>query len=167
MLGWKYLMTPLWNMSTEEYVALFTAPRPEGNYGTMIMNTGGHWTSHLFLALKDDSMFNEGIFNIVEFFEEAMNEWAHNVQALLDRARESGTGAAERAGQPPRQVLVRAYLPGNHACHEHRMPLKKYTPANFEWYNWNQIEDFNRAFEVSLRPTSLTFCSVAGLVADS
>ena len=158
---------PLWNLAPEEYVRIFTAPRPEGNYATMVVSTGGHWTTHLFEALRDPSMFNEGIQNVVNFFPEAMRAWADQVQALLhaaardhppppppvgvglDKKRALEEAQLARAGTGrPRQVVVRAYLPGHEDCHDFREPISRYTKGKNGWYNWNQIGDMNRAFEV-------------------
>ena len=136
----------LWNLAPAEYMRIFTAPRPEGNFGTMVVSTAGHWTTHLFSALSDPGLFANGIENVVAFFPEAMRAWAYEVQALLDEA-EHGPRAARRQ----RQVVVRAYLPGHEDCHEHREPIANYTGGPGGWWNWNQIGDFNRAFEVRPR----------------
>ena len=148
-----------WNVSPEEYVKIFTSPLPQGNYATMVVSTGGHWTTTLFAGLKDTSMFKDGIENVVGFFSEAMEAWAREVQALLDDAEEVEwatrrlkIGRMRGRKTAPKQVVVRAYLPGHEDCHDHREPWTSYTPGRWGWYNWNQIGDFNDAFEVRARP---------------
>ncbi|KAH9941120.1 uncharacterized protein BXZ73DRAFT_88307 [Epithele typhae] len=155
---------PIWNLSPEEYMGILNTPRPAGGYSTLIVSTGGHWTTHLFEGLKDDALFHEGIFNVVDFFHEAMQVWAGEVQALLDSHR-ADDGAEEDAsdkqlGLAPggrrvttpakprstRQVLVRAYLPGHEDCHLNSAPTRRYAKGPNGWWNWNQIGDFNRAF---------------------
>ncbi|KAI0762158.1 hypothetical protein BD413DRAFT_484999 [Trametes elegans] len=133
----------VWNLAPSEYVKLFTAPTPRANYATMIVSTGGHWTTTLFAGLKDPELPKDGILNVIEFFGEAMEAWARQVQALLDAADNE-----ERNRR--RQVLARAYLPGHEDCHDYREPTKDYKPGQWGWYNWNQIGDFNREFEAVL-----------------
>ncbi|KAI0699875.1 hypothetical protein C8T65DRAFT_296188 [Cerioporus squamosus] len=146
-----------WNLSPEEYVKIFTSPLPQGNYATMIVSTGGHWTTTLFAGLKDTSMFKDGIENVLGFFSEAMEAWAREVQALLDDAEEAEwasrrltIGRLRGRKMAPKQVVVRAYLPGHEDCHDHREPWTSYKPGRWGWYNWNQIGDFNDAFEAVL-----------------
>ncbi|KAI0329672.1 hypothetical protein GY45DRAFT_842770 [Cubamyces sp. BRFM 1775] len=147
-----------WNLSPAEYVKLFTAPLPRANYATMVVSTGGHWTTTLFAGLKDPALPKDGIQNVVDFFGEAMEAWAREVQGLLDEAEkeerqtalDGAAGAVRGHRRAPRQVVVRAYLPGHEDCHDHRKPLTEYTPGRWGWYNWNQIGDFNRAFETVL-----------------
>ncbi|KAI0630069.1 hypothetical protein C8Q77DRAFT_1136192 [Trametes polyzona] len=138
-----------WNLSPSEYVKIFTSPLPLGNYATMVVSTGGHWTTTLFEGLKDSSLPKDGIQNVVAFFAETMDAWAREVQALLDEANkeERGRGRLGRSRRAPRQVVVRAYLPGHEDCHDYRAPLQEYTPGRWGWYNWNQIGDFNHKFE--------------------
>ncbi|TBU36537.1 hypothetical protein BD309DRAFT_878227 [Dichomitus squalens] len=146
-----------WNTSPQEYAKIFTSPLPEGNYGTMIVSTGGHWTTTLFSGLKDESMFKDGIQNVIDFFGEAMEVWAREVQSLLDDAQEEEwrklrnkigrlTGGSKRS----RQVVVRAYLPGHEDCHNYRAPIETYGKGRWGWYNWNQIDLYNDAFEAVL-----------------
>ena len=155
-----------WNLSPAEYVKLFTAPLPRANYATMVVSTGGHWTTTLFAGLKDPELPKDGIQNVVDFFGEAMEAWAREVQSLLDEAEkrerkvaQSGAAGVARGHQrAPRQVVVRAYLPGHEDCHDHRKPLTEYKPGRWGWYNWNQIGDFNHAFEVRRIPLPTSFC---------
>ncbi|KAH9941121.1 uncharacterized protein BXZ73DRAFT_98333 [Epithele typhae] len=153
---------PHWNLSPAEYVDILTTPRPAGGYSTLIVSSAGHWTTHNFEALRDYALFNEGIFNVVDFFREAMRSWADEVQAALDRIAsprsEEGTDAQRRlapGGRPvsvrtkPRsaqQVLVRAYVPGHDGCHNKNEPVRRYKKDMAVSYNWPQIVDFNRAF---------------------
>ena len=143
-------------MSPEEYVREFTAPLPQGNYATMVVSTGGHWTTTMLAGLKDTQLFHDGVYNVVSFFREAMDAWARDVQGMLrdtevaERRSRSRKHGEER--RPPRQVVVRAYLPGHEDCHNFRAPIGEYAKGVNGWYNWNQIGDFNRAFEVRLLP---------------
>ncbi|KAI0744295.1 hypothetical protein C8Q80DRAFT_1186117 [Daedaleopsis nitida] len=139
----------VWNLPPSEYVKILTSPLPEGNYATLVVSTAGHWTTTLFAGLKDANKFNDGIHNVVDFFQEAMHAWAQEVQRLLDEAEKAEQRATGDMGRQraPRQVLARAYLPGHEDCHDSREPTTKYKPGPNGWYNWNQIKDFNRAFE--------------------
>ncbi|KAH9942482.1 uncharacterized protein BXZ73DRAFT_88044 [Epithele typhae] len=153
----------VWNLSPEEYVGMLTTPRPAGGYSALIVSTGGHWTTHLFEALRDASLVGEGIFNIVDFFRDAMRVWADDVQALLyqDAALAGGGwphlapgGRLVRAGarsKSAHQVLVRAYLPGHDGCHDASAPVERYTKEMSTSWNWEQIGDMNRAFADVLR----------------
>ncbi|EIW63587.1 uncharacterized protein TRAVEDRAFT_161946 [Trametes versicolor FP-101664 SS1] len=142
-----------WNLAPAEYVKIFTAPLPRGNYATMVVSTGGHWTTTLFAGLKDAQLPKDGIENVVSFFGEAMDAWAGEVQALLYAAEkeERAMRSFHRKGRPPRQVVARAYLPGHEDCHDHRVPDKEYKPGRWGWYNWNQIGDLNNKFEAVLQ----------------
>ncbi|KAH9942489.1 uncharacterized protein BXZ73DRAFT_88047 [Epithele typhae] len=154
---------PLWNLSPEEYVGMLTTPRPAGGYSTLIVSTGGHWTTHLFEALKDASLFNDGIFTVIDFFRDAMRVWADEVQTLLDRdtPRADGGqphlapgGRPAHAGSRPKsahQVLVRAYLSGHDGCHNAGSPVQRFTKEMVVSFNWPQIGDMNRAFADILR----------------
>ena len=140
-----------WTESPSEYVRLFTAPLPQANYATMVVSTGGHWTTTLLAGLRDAQLFNEGVYNVVAFFAEAMDAWARDVQRLLGEAEREGRwrgGVRGREGRAPRQVVVRPYLPGHEDCHSYRAPVGEYTKGPAGLYNWNQIVDYNRAFEV-------------------
>lgn len=146
-----------WNLSPAEYLKVFMSPLPHGNYGTMVVSTGGHWTTTLLAGLKDTHMYKDGIQNVIDFFGEAMEAWATEVQMLLDDARavdweQRRVEVGKLRGRPvvPKQVVVRAYLPGHEDCHDHRKPWTVYKPGRWGWYNWNSISDFNRAFEVRL-----------------
>ncbi|KAI0665876.1 hypothetical protein C8Q78DRAFT_1083449 [Trametes maxima] len=139
-----------WNLQPSEYVKLFTAPAPRGNYATMVVSTGGHWTTTLFAGLRDPALPKDGIQNVVQFFGEAMEAWAREVQALLDEAERADTALVRGRKRAPRQVVVRAYLPGHEDCHDHREPYTEVQPGKWGWYNWNQIKDFNRQFEAVL-----------------
>ncbi|KDQ55664.1 hypothetical protein JAAARDRAFT_158990 [Jaapia argillacea MUCL 33604] len=132
-----------WTLSPNFYMHLFTAPLPEANYGTLVMSTGGHWTTWLFYGYRDESKPVEGygINGILEFFGDAMEEWAGIVQKTLDDDR-------KRQRQVKRQVVIRSYLPGHEDCHKHKEPLKEtipLTPAS-PW-NWYWLQDFNSVFK--------------------
>lgn len=129
-----------WSMSPSEYMDIF---QKEGNYGTLVISTGGHWTVTLFSGLEE-------IDRVLEFFRVAMKRWADDVTALLARAPQT---AGKRRF---RQVVIRAYLPGHEDCHSYRQPWTTYQPFKWNWYNWGQIKDFNAIFDVSL-PTSFSW----------
>jgi len=127
-----------WSMSPVEYMDIF---QNQGNYGTLVISTGGHWTVSLFAGLKE-------IDRVLDFFRVAMKKWADDVTAMLARAPQT---AGERRS---RQVVIRAYLPGHEDCHDHREPWVTYQPFKWNWYNWGQIKDFNRIFqEVTSSPS--------------
>ena len=145
----------VWNLPPSEYLKILNAPLPEGNYATLVVSTGGHWTTTLFAGLKDKHMYKDGIRNVLEFFSEAMEAWAKEVQMLLDDAaalewenRKMEVGREKGYQKPPKQVVARAYLPGHEDCHDYRQPSTSYRPGPNGWYNWNQIGEFNERFEV-------------------
>lgn len=145
-----------WTLDPAAYVKTFTTPLPEGNYATMVVSTGGHWTTTLFSGLKDADMHNDGIQNVLGFFGEAMAAWARQVQAMLDAAEQADWETRRtQVGRPgarahalERRVVVRPYLPGHEDCHSHRAPTRSYKKGRWGWYNWNEIGKYNDAFEV-------------------
>ncbi|KAF7976817.1 hypothetical protein HWV62_5492 [Athelia sp. TMB] len=142
-----------WSLSPQEYMALFTAPAPAGNYGTLIASTGGHWTTTLLHGFRDDAAGVDagfGIAGVIGFFEHAMERWAREVQALLDADRR----ADPRPGRRPRRVVVRAYTPGHEDCKDHREPWRMYQPGRWKHYNWFWIKDYNQIFEKVLKSAS-------------
>ena len=127
-----------------KYLEIFQKPLPEGNYGTLVISTAGHWTTTLLRGFRDESKGENagfGIDNMFPFFEKAMTKWADTIQDALTTDR--GT-----AGGRSRQVVVRAYLPGHEDCHSHRQPWTEWQPFKWKWYNWAWISDFNKVFEV-------------------
>ncbi|KDQ55677.1 hypothetical protein JAAARDRAFT_133460 [Jaapia argillacea MUCL 33604] len=140
-----------WNMSPSEYMPIFLAPLPEANYGTLIVSTGGHWTTTLFQGYRDESLTSSGygILNLLSFFRESMDLFASMVQKAIneDRVRQAvqAKGAGRRVVE--RKVVARAYLPGHEDCHSWREPWSVYKPFVWNWYNWAWIGDFNRVFE--------------------
>ena len=133
-----------WSLSPKEYLEIFQKPLPEGNYGTLVISTAGHWTTTLLRGFRDESKGENagfGIDNMFPFFEKAMTKWADTIQDALTTDR--GT-----AGGRSRQVVVRAYLPGHEDCHSHRQPWTEWQPFKWKWYNWAWISDFNKVFEV-------------------
>ncbi len=145
-----------WTLDPAAYVKTFTTPLPEGNYATMVVSTGGHWTTTLFSGLKDADMHNDGIQNVLGFFGEAMAAWARQVQAMLNAAEQADWETRRtQVGRPgarahalERRVVVRPYLPGHEDCHSHRAPTRSYKKGRWGWYNWNEIGKYNDAFEV-------------------
>lgn len=131
-----------WSLSPFEYTTLFLS----GGYSTMIVSTGGHWTTTLFggygekseVVLEDAA---KGIDGVLDFFEHTMTKWAGEVQNLLDDA------ASKDGDRKKREVVVRAYLTGHEDCHKHRDPWKEIQPMVWGWYNWAQIWKFNDIFE--------------------
>ncbi|KAK7677510.1 hypothetical protein QCA50_019516 [Cerrena zonata] len=132
-----------WSLSPKDYLEIFQKPLPEGNYGTLVISTAGHWTTTLFRGFRDESKGEDagfGIDNMFPFFEAAMKKWADTIQDGLTSDR--GT-----AGGRSRQVVVRAYLPGHEDCHNHRQPWTEWHPFQWKWYNWAWIGDFNKVFQ--------------------
>ncbi|KAH9839020.1 uncharacterized protein C8Q71DRAFT_704131 [Rhodofomes roseus] len=133
-----------WSLSPEYYVRdLFL----EGHYGTLVASTGGHWTTTLLSAFRDEGARGEGIDGVLGFFDAAMRRWAEDVQGILDdyerRGRRWGLGRRRER----KQVVVRAYLPGHEDCHNERAPWREWRPFVWNWYNWGSIWEFNRIFE--------------------
>ncbi|KAJ3505727.1 hypothetical protein NLJ89_g7266 [Agrocybe chaxingu] len=132
----------VWTMPPAEYLGEFNAPLPEGNYGTMIVSTAGHWTTNLFAKTSPP-----GIEGVINLFREAMKHWMDEVQMALwqsHKLRSAKMGASQR--KRPR-VIVRAYLPGHENCHDHREPWKTIQPWNNRWFNWADIWEFNDVFD--------------------
>ncbi|TFK53758.1 hypothetical protein OE88DRAFT_1278028 [Heliocybe sulcata] len=129
-----------WSPSPKEYLPeLFSEPA-KTHYTTLIVSTAGHWTTTLFRGYRDESLSDDegyGIFGLLNFFEEAMERWATEVQQYFDTHR----------GGERRQVIVRAYLPGHEDCHNHKQPWTEYKEFDWKWYNWFWIRDYNSIFE--------------------
>ena len=135
-----------WSLSPKEYMPLFTSPTPQGNYGTLIVNTAGHWTTTLLHGFRDESKADSGygIDDVLDFFEEAMKVWAKEVQEALDQDRRDGSKGVEGA----RKVVVRSYMPGHEDCRNIYEPWKEWKPYIWNSYNWAWIKDFNQIFQV-------------------
>jgi hypothetical protein len=122
----------------------------------MIVSSAGHWTVGTFSGLKNDSMPFGGIDNVLTFFKHAMPVWTRMVQGWIRGAehaadRNEGGGAVTKGGRR-RQVIVRAYLPGHDNCHNIFTPWTYYEQEHNNLpYNWGQIKDFNRIFEVRVQ----------------
>lgn len=130
-----------WSMSPSEYMPKFLSDS-EFNYGTLVVSTAGHWTTTLMSAFRDEEAGDEagyGIANVKSFFEIAMREWAFQVQEAIRNYRSKG-------GRRPKQVVVRAYLPGHENCRNHYEPWTEIEPYQWPWYNWPWIPDFNEIF---------------------
>ncbi|KAF9000458.1 hypothetical protein BDQ17DRAFT_1359645 [Cyathus striatus] len=112
----------------------FHCSLPGANYATMIVSTGGHWTTTLLSGLKDESKPGDGIDSVLQLFEVSMQYWAKEVQERLWSAQRGSRGRGMR-----RRVLVRAYLPGHEDCHSHREPWKEIVPFVWGWYNWGRF----------------------------
>ncbi|KAF8639557.1 hypothetical protein AX17_001461 [Amanita inopinata Kibby_2008] len=134
----------VWTLSPTEYLDIFTTPLPQANYRTMVVSTAGHWTTTLFHGFRDEGKADKGygIEGVLTFFENAMRQWAKEVQTALQRSEMEGKGK--------RRVVVRAYLPGHEDCHDHREPWSKIKPFVWNWYNWGSIWEFNKIFEASI-----------------
>ncbi|KIK91224.1 hypothetical protein PAXRUDRAFT_149979 [Paxillus rubicundulus Ve08.2h10] len=133
----------MWSSSPSEYMPAFLSSPPDGNYGTLVVSTAGHWTTTLMSAFRDEEAGDEagwGIEGVKAFFKVAMRTWAGQVQGALDEYRRNG-------GTRPKQVVVRAYLPGHEDCHDHRKPWSSIEPYHWNWYNWPWIGDFNAIFQ--------------------
>lgn len=133
-----------WSLSPSEYMPIFLSSPPEGNFGTLVVSTAGHWTTTLMSAFHDDDAGEAagyGIEGVKAFFRLAMRSWAEEVQHAIREYRQHG-------GRRPKQVVVRAYLPGHEDCHNHREPWTEIVPYQWRWYNWPWIQDFNVIFQV-------------------
>lgn len=136
----------VWTVPVQEYLDVFFSPMSKGNYGTMIVSTGGHWTTSLFRYFKDEG---NGIEDLLEFFEFAMVQWGAQVQtAIWKEQKRLGVKTSSKVG--PKKVVVRAYLPGHEDCHAFRKAWTEIKPFRWNWYNWGSIEDFNARFKVWL-----------------
>jgi len=141
-----------WSLSPSEYMPTLLASPPEGNFGTLIVSTGGHWTTTLMSAFRDEEAgeaVGYGIEGVKAFFKVAMRTWAGQVQDAIDEYRRNG-------GTRPKQVVVRAYLPGHEDCHDHREPWTEIQPYQFRWYNWPWIQDYNAIFKDLLATPEFT-----------
>ena len=140
-----------WSMSPSEYMPEFLGDLPDFNYGTLVVSTAGHWTTTLMGAFRDEEAGDEagyGITNVKSFFDIAMREWAFQVQEAIRNYRSKG-------GRRPKQVVVRAYLPGHENCHNIHEPSTEIEPYHWRWYNWPWIQDFNDIFKVCRSSPSL------------
>lgn len=147
----------VWTKPLHEYLDIFLAPPPKGNYGTMIVSTGGHWTTTLFSYFRDEEKKDSGygIDGVLDFFELAMQGWAAEVQTALSK-EERRLGV--KRGRKGKKVVVRAYLPGHEDCHSFRQARKEVQPFVWNWYNWGNIWDFNARFQV---------CFSGGLIVET
>lgn len=133
-----------WSLSPSEYMPMFLSSAPEGNFGTLVVSTAGHWTTTLMSAFRDEEAGDAagyGIEGVKSFFKLAMRSWAGQVQDAINEYRRHG-------GKGQKQVIVRAYLPGHESCHDHREPWTEIAPYTWRWYNWPWIQDFNAIFQV-------------------
>ncbi|KAI0784629.1 hypothetical protein C8Q75DRAFT_375836 [Abortiporus biennis] len=133
-----------WTLPPSDYLSVFQKPLPEGNYGTLIVNTAGHWSTNLLAGFLADTMPENhlGMAGVLQFFEKAMTLWADQIQAIL--SLDKGT-----AGGRSRQVIVRSYNPGHEKCHDKWGSYYHLIPGPFKqhWSNWEYIEEFNRIFQ--------------------
>ena len=136
----------VWTVPVAEYLSEFVAPLPQGNYKTMVVSTGGHWTTETFAKTSPNG--TEGVLNL---FEHAAKFWADEVETHLreheDRSPSWILGPFARK-MMRRRVVVRAYLPGHEDCHSFREPWKIVQPFKWNWWNWGEIWKFNVIFEV-------------------
>jgi hypothetical protein len=138
----------VWSMPVHEYLDIFLSASPKANYGTMIVSTGGHWTTTLFSYFRDEEKTDSGygINDVLDFFEFAMESWAAEVQMALWKEERRLGPKIVRKGK--KKVVVRAYLPGHEDCHSHREAWTEVQPFVWNWYNWGNIWDFNARFQV-------------------
>ncbi|KAJ4490989.1 hypothetical protein J3R30DRAFT_3427842 [Lentinula aciculospora] len=145
----------VWTMSPSQYVSdILLSPLPKGNYANLIVSTAGHWTTTMFSGYANDTdkadveHHGEGIDGLIDFFGEAMEFWANQVQ---DTIMNDQTGVVlASGGRARRQAMVRAYLPGHEDCHDHRKPWAEIEPMKWNWYNWGSIWKYNEIFETLL-----------------
>ncbi|OJA09987.1 hypothetical protein AZE42_03825 [Rhizopogon vesiculosus] len=132
-----------WSLSPSEYMPMFLAAPPESNYGTLVVSTGGHWTTGTLNAFRNEDAGEDagyGVQQILVFFKVAMRTWAGQVQDAMTEYRRNG-------GKRPKQVVVRAYLPGHEDCHDYLEPTTTIPKFNWKFYNWPWIKDFNSEFQ--------------------
>ena len=143
-----------WSLSPKEYMPMFLAPLPEANYGTLVVSTGGHWTTTLLHGFRDESKKDSGygIDGVIKFFDHAMRKWATDVQFALDADQRNRNNARHKQY---RRVVVRAYLPGHEDCHKIFQPWTHWHKPKWDWFNWSWIKDFNTVFEVRVLPSPL------------
>ncbi|KAJ8586121.1 hypothetical protein M405DRAFT_772077 [Rhizopogon salebrosus TDB-379] len=135
-----------WSLSPSEYMPTFLASPPEANYGTLVVSTGGHWTTTTMRAFRDEEAgqyAGYGIQNVIAFFKVAMRTWAGQVQDAITEYHRNG-------GKRPKQVVVRAYLPGHEDCHNYLEPTTEIPSWQNRWFNWPWIENFNEEFQTLL-----------------
>lgn len=151
----------VWTLSPKEYFDIFTKPLPEGNYATMIVSTGGHWTTNLFHGYhrepQDGATTSQPVWGydgLIQFYQEVMLRWADDVQRLLNNVEARSfewtlgkTFVSRRKREP--KVLVRAYLPGHEDCHKQRVPWDEIKPFDSNWWNWRELGRFNDVFKVT------------------
>ncbi|KAF8149407.1 hypothetical protein B0H34DRAFT_667509 [Crassisporium funariophilum] len=132
----------VWSMPLNDYIQEFLAPLPQGNYATMVVSTAGHWTTSTFSKANPP-----GISGILHLFEEAMKQWAGEIQTALWKDERSSGSFRLMNSRKKRRAVIRAYLPGHEDCHNHREPYKEIQSYSRNWYNWNEIKDFNGVWE--------------------
>lgn len=148
----------VWTLGPEYYMELFLAPAPI-RYGTLVVSTGGHWTTTLLAGLQDDAdgARGHGIDGVLELFGRSMREWADRVQERLDQVNKlGGRWRGGNGDSVQRQVVVRAYLSGHEDCHQKRAPWEEWVSYTWEWYNWNWIGEMNAIFEVRVSMSCLS-----------
>ena len=124
-----------WSLSPREYVQQFTSK--ENNYQTMVVSTAGHWTTGLFLGMRDANSKGDGVGNILQFFVHATAMWADLVQRILDES-----------DRKDRQVIVRAYLSGHEDCFNRFEPYTTIHGYTTHWWNWSWMTEYNDIFKV-------------------
>lgn len=137
----------VWDLDPDTYIPLFLNPLPSGNYNTMIVSTAGHWTTSLFNGFHNENVDGNGLANLLQFFEKAMERWLEHMEQALDDANLK----AKKLGAPQKQVIVRAYHPGHDGCHEISTltegPVKTYESSMSHSYNWGWIRRYNDVFK--------------------
>ncbi|KAI0784628.1 hypothetical protein C8Q75DRAFT_375832 [Abortiporus biennis] len=134
---------PYWSLPPSEYLSMFQKPLPEGNYGTLVLSTGGHWTTSLFSGFVDEKFADmglpRGMDGVIDFFNKAMKTWADEVQKALSNDH------SRRRGQR-RQVVIRPYVPGHDNCHNIYQPWHEDVLSMHYTSNWGYSSEFNRIF---------------------
>ncbi|KAF9050493.1 hypothetical protein BJ165DRAFT_1342460 [Panaeolus papilionaceus] len=133
----------VWTISLDEYLKEFLESRPRANYKTMIVSTGGHWTT-VTLA-KTVPLGMEGV---TFLFEKAMTTWMKRVQGVIsEHNKKQRTWWPLGTKQPKKEVVIRPYLPGHENCHSSNKPWKEIESFKLNLYNWGEIWKFNGFFE--------------------
>ncbi|PCH35889.1 hypothetical protein WOLCODRAFT_156587 [Wolfiporia cocos MD-104 SS10] len=120
-----------WSLLPSSYMCeLLLVPTPL-RYGMLVVRTGGHWTTTLFSGLADAVLPTNRIENVIAFFGCVMEVWAVHVQWMLDEHHEAERWKSwwVRDDTMEKRIVIRPY--------------------QWNWYNWSNIREMNRMFDVN------------------
>ncbi|KAG9047735.1 hypothetical protein FS837_001632 [Tulasnella sp. UAMH 9824] len=121
-----------WTISVSDYLGdLFFRPLPEGNYHTLVLNTGAHWCFGLFSGLPHPFT------DVIELFRVVMTNLVYQAARQLDLHQSDGK---------QREIVVRDYLVGYDNCHAQETmfggPLKEVPDLKSDEF-WARIPIMN------------------------